>query len=54
MLPSLRLAIATLGIALTVLSGCSTTSSTQAASRCHWPNPMYQDCREFIEFNTWR
>lgn len=52
MLKSLRGALALVAISLAVLSGCSTTEQT--ASRCYWPNPIHQDCREMIEFNSWR
>jgi hypothetical protein len=49
---SLRGTFALVALGLTILSGCSTTAQ-QTASRCYWPKPMYQDCREMIEFNSW-
>jgi hypothetical protein len=52
MLTRTRFAIAAVMIA--ILSGCASAPAQHAASQCYWPEPVHQDCRELIEFNSWR
>ncbi len=54
MFASLRLAVAAAGVSLALLSGCASAPAQHAATGCYWPGPMYQDCSEIIEFNSWR
>lgn len=49
----LRTALVTVGL-IAVLAGCASAPAQHAGSSCFWPNPTSQDCREFIEFNSWR
>lgn len=53
---SLRTTLAALGLSLTVLTGCATGPAQQQVNNpgCYWPGPTYADCREIIEFNSWR
>lgn len=54
MFTSMRLTAAAVGLSLVVLSGCASAPAQFAVSGCYWPGPTYQDCREIIEFNSWR
>ena len=47
-----RLALAAAFLAL--LSGCASAPVQHAAAQCYWPGPVYQQCDELIEFNSWR
>lgn len=49
----LRTALLTAGL-IAALTGCASAQNQHAASSCYWPGPTNHDCREIIEFNSWR
>jgi hypothetical protein len=49
----LRTTLFTVGL-IAILAGCASAPAQHAAASCYWPSPSSQDCREFIEFNSWR
>lgn len=49
----LRTTLAAVGMMM-ALAGCASAPAQQAASSCYWPGPASHDCREIIEFNSWR